>query len=98
MACPKILALGQVFLVLIGVQICGAGSVGDEKRVVFECAHLQPIRDKFSGLFRFSTMLQFFWQDDLVRVSLGESMDVMLMLTLTIRVEHLISPRCLEKV
>jgi hypothetical protein len=61
-------------------KFCGAGSMGDEKHVVFECPHLQPIRDKYAGLFSFSTMVQFLWQDDLVSVSkfLCECLDVML--------------------
>jgi hypothetical protein len=61
-------------------RFCGAGSMGDERHVVFECPHLQSVRDKYAGLFSVSTMVQFFWQDDLVSVSkfLCECMDVML--------------------
>ena len=61
-------------------KFCGAGSIGDEKHVVFECPHLQPIRDRYGGLFSVSTMIQFLWQDDLVSVSkfLCECLDVML--------------------
>jgi hypothetical protein len=33
-------------------RFCGVGSLGDEKHPVLECAHLQPIRDKFPGLFQ----------------------------------------------
>ena len=47
---------------------CGLGSLGDEKHLVFECPHLQLIRDKYPGLFTAPTMVQFFWQDDLVNV------------------------------
>ena len=61
-------------------RFCGTGSMGDERHVVFECPHLQSIRDKYAGLVSVSTMVQFFWQDDLVSVSkfLCECMDVML--------------------
>ena len=61
-------------------RFCGIGSMGDERHIVFECPHLQSIRDKYVGLFSVSTMVQFFWQDDLVSVSkfLCECMDVML--------------------
>ena len=47
---------------------------------MFECPHLQSIRDRFPGLFTVSTTQQFFWQDDLVNVSkfLCECLDVML--------------------
>ena len=61
-------------------RLCGVGSLGDEKHLVFECPHLQTIRDKYPGLFGVPTMVQFFWQDDLVNVSkfICECMDVML--------------------
>ncbi len=61
-------------------MLCGAGSLSDERHVVFECPHLQPIRDKYACLFSFPTMIQFLWQDDLASVSkfLCECMDVML--------------------
>jgi hypothetical protein len=61
-------------------RFCGIGSLGDERHLVFECPHLQSIRDRFSGLFRVSTMKQFFWQDDLVSVCkfLCECLDVLL--------------------
>lgn len=61
-------------------RFCGVGSMGDERHVVFECPHLQSIRDKYASLFSASTMVQFLWQDDLVSVSkfLCECMDVML--------------------
>jgi hypothetical protein len=54
--------------------------MGDEQHLVFECPHLQPIRAKYPGLFGVPTMVQFFWQDDLVNVSkfICECMDVML--------------------
>ena len=60
--------------------LCGHGSLGDEKHLVFECPHLQYIRDKYATLFRCSTMRQFFWQDDLIGVAkfISESLDVML--------------------
>ena len=61
-------------------RFCGVGPLGDEKHVVFECPHLQVIRDKYAALFAVSTMVHFLWQDDLVSVSkfLCECMDVML--------------------
>jgi hypothetical protein len=43
--------------------------MGDEKHLVFECLHLHFIGDKFPELFRVQTMVQFYWQDDLVNVS-----------------------------
>lgn len=61
-------------------SFCGAGSMGDERHLVFECPHLQSIQDRFPGLFRVLTMIQFFWQDDLFTVCkfLCECLDVML--------------------
>ena len=60
--------------------LCGPGSLGDEKHLVFECPHLQPIRDKYPSLFQCPTMLQFFWQADLIGVTkfVSECLDVML--------------------
>ena len=61
-------------------RLCGVGSMGDEKHLVFECPHLQTIRDKYPVLFGVPTMVQFLWQDNLVNVSnfICECMDVML--------------------
>ena len=42
--------------------VCGAGSMGDKRHVVFECPHLQSIRDKYACLFSVSTMVQYFRQ------------------------------------
>jgi hypothetical protein len=63
MACLGTLAPGQEFLVLVGYAafvMQGASSLGDEKHLVSECPHLQPIRDRYPGVFRVSTMIQFF--------------------------------------
>jgi hypothetical protein len=32
-------------------RFCGAGSMGDENLFVFECPHLQPIRDNHGTVF-----------------------------------------------
>ena len=47
---------------------------------MFECPHLQPIRDKYPSLFQCPTMLQFSWQADLIGVTkfVSECLDVML--------------------
>ena len=60
--------------------LCGHGSLGDEKHLVFECPHLQYIRDQYAALFHCSTMRQFFWQDDMSGVAkfTFESLVVML--------------------
>ena len=44
----------------------------DERHLVFECAALQPIRNKYADLFRVAslTMRQFMWQPALLRVAL----------------------------
>ncbi len=39
-------------------SLCGVGSVGDEKHLVFECPHLQSIRDTFQALFTVSITIQ----------------------------------------
>ena len=41
---------------------------------------MQYIRDKYAALFHCSTMVQSFWQDDLIGVAkfISESLDVML--------------------
>ena len=46
------------------------GVVGDELHMVFECPHLQSLRDQFSDLFRPTTtdMRSFFSQRDKVGV------------------------------
>ncbi len=78
----------------------------DRTCLVFECPHLQTLRDKYVALFGVPTMVQIFWRDDLVNVFkfICECimLDVMLaqhcwVLTLTIKVRHLISPRWLEE-
>lgn len=38
----------------------GDNSLGDEKRLVFGCPHLQPIRSKYAALFRVPNMIQSF--------------------------------------
>ena len=49
---------------------CGPPHVCDELHLVFECAHLAFLRDKYSHLFgcHAPTMKQFIWQTDLVSV------------------------------
>ena len=51
-------------------QHCVQGAVGDELHMVFECPHLQPLRDEFSHLFGPTTvdMRSFFSQQDKVGV------------------------------
>ena len=60
--------------------LCGPGTCGDEKHLVFECPHVQPVRDKYASLFPCATMVQFFWQDDLLGVAkfVCEGLDIML--------------------
>ena len=60
--------------------LCGPASLGDEKHLVFECPHLQHIRDQYASLFHCSTMKQFFWQDDIVSVAkfVSEGLKIML--------------------
>jgi hypothetical protein len=45
-------------------------TVGDERHVVFECATLQPVRDRFPTLFgdHNTTMQDFMWQENTVLV------------------------------
>ena len=51
-------------------QLCGSGSLCDEKHVVFHCSALQGLREQHAPLFvGVPTMRQFFWQDDLVSVA-----------------------------
>ncbi len=49
---------------------CDMHSIGDERHVVFECAALQPVRDKFPILFgdNIVTMKDFMWQENTVLV------------------------------
>ena len=47
-----------------------AGGLGDEMHLVFECTALQDLRVTFAALFqRATTMKQFMWQPDLMRVA-----------------------------
>ena len=47
-----------------------AGGLGDEMHLVFECTALQDLRVSFAPLFRrATTMQQFMWQPDLMRVA-----------------------------
>jgi hypothetical protein len=50
------------------------------RHLVFECPHLQYIRDKVASLFHFQTMKQLFWQDDVVSVAhfVSEGLNIML--------------------
>ena len=52
------------------IQNCVQGAVGDELHMVFECPHLQSLRDEFSHLFGPTTtdMRSFFSQQDKVGV------------------------------
>lgn len=49
---------------------CGAGSVGDEYHLVFECSALQPLRAQYVHLStsETTTMRLFLWQKDLINV------------------------------
>jgi hypothetical protein len=70
MDCPGILAHGLEFHRADRVcALCGPASLGYEKHLVFECPHLQHIRDQYASLFHCSTMKQFLWQDDIVSVA-----------------------------
>ena len=42
-------------------------ALGDERHMVFECPAMQPVRDRFPGLFaaNIDTMQRFMWQPDL---------------------------------
>ena len=42
---------------------------GDEMHLVFECTALQDLRVSFAALFQATTMKQFMWQPDLMRVA-----------------------------
>ena len=47
-----------------------AGGLRDEMHLVFECTALQDLRMSFAPLFqRATTMQQFMWQPDLMRVA-----------------------------
>jgi len=51
-------------------QLCGTGTVGDEKHLIFECLELQCLRGHWPHLFEGpQTMLAFMWQDDLIGVA-----------------------------
>ena len=49
---------------------CGSGSIADEFHLVFECHVLQPLRQRYSGLFtpQTDTMRSFFGQRDHMQV------------------------------
>ena len=78
--------------------LCGPDSLGDEKHFVFECPHLQHIRDKYAHLFHCSTMVQFFWQDDMIGVAkfICDSLDIMLGADSDIQSQASDQPRWLE--
>ena len=74
-------AHGPVYLVLTGhCPLCGPGSYGDEKHLVFECPYVQPLRVQYATLFPRPTMVQFLWQDDLLTVAkfVCDALDIML--------------------
>ena len=52
--------------------LCSDGSVCDEQHVVFECPCLSSIRSRYPGVFSpaISTMKQFVWQKDILKVML----------------------------
>lgn len=60
--------------------LCGPGTYGDEKHLVFECPHLQPLRVQYATLFPRLTMVQFLWQADLLHVAkfVCDALDIML--------------------
>ena len=45
---------------------CNSGAIGDEKRMIFECAAIAPLRQQHADLFtpRTDTMRSFFAQQD----------------------------------
>ncbi len=50
-------------------QLCGAGTLGDERHLVFECPDLLCFREQWSHLFEGpQTMQAFMWQDDLIGI------------------------------
>jgi hypothetical protein len=71
--------------------------MGDEQHLVFECPHLHFIRDKVAGLFRVQSMVQFFWQNNLVNVSKCACLPVRLGADSDDRSQTSISPWWLEK-
>ena len=51
-------------------QLCGAGTLGDERHLVFECPELLCFREQWSHLFEGQqTMQAFMWQEDLISVA-----------------------------
>ena len=52
-------------------QLCGAGTVGDERHLVFECPALACCREKWSHLFEGpQTMQAFMWQENLIGLAM----------------------------
>ena len=50
-------------------QLCGAGTLGDERHLVFECPGLLCFREQWSHLFEGpQTMQAFMWQEDLIGI------------------------------
>ena len=50
-------------------QLCGAGTLGDERHLVFECPDLLCFREQWSHLFEGpQTMQAFMWQEDLIGI------------------------------
>ncbi len=50
-------------------QLCGAGALGDERHLVFECPDLLCFREQWSHLFEGpQTMQAFMWQEDLIGI------------------------------
>ena len=50
-------------------QLCGAGTLGDERHLVFECPGMLCFREQWSHLFEGpQTMQAFMWQEDLIGI------------------------------
>ena len=51
-------------------QLCGVGTLGDERHLIFECSELLCFREHWSHLFEGpQTMQAFMWQEDLIGVA-----------------------------
>ena len=51
-------------------QLCGVGTLGDERHLIFECPELLCFREQWSHLFEGpQTMQAFMWQEDLIGVA-----------------------------
>jgi TctA family transporter len=70
MVCLWTLAHGLVSLIRTSYVGFVVLAPWEMRNILFlSCPQLQPIVDKFPGLFGVPTMIQFFWQDNLVRVT-----------------------------